>query len=187
MGDFRDKLLQAGLVSAEQVRDVEAAVEQHRDLRGSRSGEGGRRDARANAPQQDRRDARGPRGGEGPQRRDEAQPGRRGGRDGERAAVKSEPPPAPKAASPELEAELSALIEGGWVGGKTRGHRRWYYASHLGTVPFIELSDEVQRDLQSGNIALCEDPRGEATLITAACAEAIIALDPGWVRVWTRR
>lgn len=77
-------------------------------------------------------------------------------------------------------------MQSGRVEGKTRGHRRWYYLARGGAVPYLELSDEAAKDLESGATALVESDRGDAVIVTRECAEGIAATDPGWIRVWAK-
>ena len=55
--------------------------------------------------------------------------------------------------------------------GKTRGHRRWYYTSRRGVVPYLEVSDEVVAMLEQGGAAIAEAPNGEAWLVSGECAQ----------------
>ena len=167
MGDLRDMLLKAGLVSEEQAKKAEAHkqdAEQRAKGRGQpppRPGRGG--------------------GGGGGERGDRRQGHERPRRD---EARDTRPPPEPRTASltPEESTRLFKLAQAGKVEGKTRGQRRWYYVSRSGNVPFLELSDEAARDLGDGHTAIAESERGEVWLVTRDAAEQLIAGDPAWIR-----
>ena len=90
--------------------------------------------------------------------------------------------PAPRTLSKEESQRLFKAAQAGRVEGKTRGPRRWYYVSRAGAVPYLEVSDEAMRELEQGNFAVAESERGEAWLVTRACAEVLIAGDPSWIR-----
>jgi hypothetical protein len=198
VSDLRDKLFKAGLVSADQVKKAE--VDTRETTRPS--GQGPRGDGPRGG---ERRDGQGPRGGErrdgqgprgdGPRGDGQRGDGHRGGerRDGGRQrrdegrAERSEwTPVEPLVLPPEEVERLRKLVQAGRVEGKTRGHRRWYYLARNGSVPYLELSDEAARDLESGATAIAESDRGDATIITRECAESLVATDPGWIRVWAR-
>ena len=78
--------------------------------------------------------------------------------------------------------KLRAMAKAGRVAGKVRGQRRWYYCGRRGLVPYLELSDDAARQLEQGKAAIAESDRGEAWLVTSACAAELSAIDPTWVR-----
>ncbi len=167
MGDFRDGLLKAGLVSAEQAKEAEeqkAAAE-----------------ARAKAPPQHRGPPRPPReggggggggGGQHPQQHRQ------------RPAPRSDEPRdrTPATLSKEESVRLFKLAQAGKVEGRTRGQKRFYYVARAGTVPYLELSDEAFKDVELGRIAIAESERGEAWLVNGDCATELEAVDPAWIR-----
>lgn len=126
MGDLRDKLLQAGLVSPEQAQRAEEAAARP-------SGRRKRKAARQKGGSAD--------GGDPLQ---VAKDGRRGG--------------------------------------KTRGPRRWYYVSRAGKVPYLEVSDDLVKELEQGKAAIAETEGGDVWLVTSECAERLSRIDSSWIR-----
>ncbi len=169
MGDLRDMLLKAGLVSAEQAKKVEEAKQVDQRPKGHGPSAGGPR------PPNDRR----PQGQQaGPQQGRPPRPERSS--DATRPERASAAPSAPL--SKEESQRLLKLAQAGKVEGRTRGQRRWYYVSRAGFVPCLEVSDEVVRDLEQGVIAIAESERGDAWLVTRECARELADADPSWVR-----
>jgi hypothetical protein len=160
MGDLRDMLLKAGLVSEEQAKKAE---EEARQAPRGGAGGGGRKKG-------------GPRPHQGGAGND-----RGGGQRGERDAPEARAEPAAER-SPKDAKRLLEVAHKGKVDGKTRGQRRWYYVSRKGSVPYLELSDERVKELEQGQVAIAETDRGDAWLVTRACAEELAAIDPSWVR-----
>lgn len=145
-------LLKAGLVSAEQAKKAEAEVR---------------------APERQQRPAK-PRGGQGGAPRGEPQREARRERSAEQA-------PAVTLTKEEAQ-RLFKIAQAGRVEGKTRGNRRWYFVSRAGAVPYLEVTDEVVRDLEQGHIAVAESERGEVWLVTGECARQLAETDPAWIR-----
>lgn len=182
VGDLREKLLKAGLVSQEQAQaSVEAEQNRQSGERGGRQGQRGDQGGRGGGgPRQDARSERGGQGG----------PGGRGGGGGGRGPRGGGEPRAPRtddANTPRLSGEevkrLVELAQKGRIEARVRGQRRWYYVSRRhGLVPYLELSEEAAQNLESGTWALCETPRGESWLVTAETAKALSAADPTWIR-----
>lgn len=170
MGDLRDMLLKAGLVSEEQAKKAEA---QKREAE-QRANHAAEQRARGKAPPRPRAD-----GG----RRDDRRDDRRDSRD-DRPRREDRPAPEPRTTplTPEESTRLFKLAQAGKVEGRTRGQRRWYYVSRAGNVPFLELSDEVARDLEQGHVAVAESERGEVWIVGRECADQLIAGDPAWIR-----
>lgn len=162
MGDLRDMLLKAGLVSAEQAKKVEEAKQADQRPKAPPRPPQGERRGQGTGPQQ----GRAPR----PERAPEAP----------RAERAPAQPSAPL--SKEESQRLLKLAQAGKVEGRTRGQRRFYYVSRAGYVPCLELSDEVVRDLEQGIIAIAESERGDAWLVTRECARELTEADPSWVR-----
>lgn len=159
MGDMRELLLKAGLVSEEQAKKAaeEEAQRSARPQGGGARKKGGSGQERSGGGH-DRRPPRGERGA-------------------------APPRPEPNAAlSPKDAKRLLELAQKGRIEGKTRGQRRWYYVSKKGSVPYLELTDELVKELEQGEVAIAETDRGEAWLVTRACAKEIAQLDPSWLR-----
>ncbi len=180
MSDLRDKLLKAGLVSEEQAKAAETQrqAEAQRQADAQRQRQGGRGDGRGGQGGRGPGDGRGGRG-EG---RGHGGQGGQGGQ-GQRRQERAEGPQAEgvKLSGEEVK-RLVQLAQQGRVEPKTRGHRRWYYVTRKGLVPFLEVSDETAKDLESGALALCETPRGECWLVDQATAAKLVETDPSWVR-----
>lgn len=171
MGDFREQLLKAGLVTPEQVKQAEAPPKPppRPPARDGGGRDGGGRDGR---------DGRDGRGRDGP---------RRGSNDARSARDANEPAlPAPGDA-----AAVRALAQAGRLDGKFRGGRRWYYVSRRGTVPYLELNDDGFARLESGAAGLVESPSGETWLVDGPSARALRDDEThggrDWVRAWAGR
>lgn len=160
MGDLSEELFKAGLISEEQYRRAKAA----------RSG--GRKEGRGG----ERRPRR-PRGGGRPRGEDRREGSRRRAAEDE-AAV----------AEPLAREGLGEVVRAEALRG-TGGLRRWYFVARDGRVPFLEVSDEVARRLERGEVAIVEVPdqaREEFVIVPRRLAVRIQALAPDLVRCLAR-
>lgn len=176
MGDMRDMLLKAGLVSAEQAKKAEEAKA------------AAERPKAPPRPPNDRR-PQGPQGQGGPPnqlarppRGDRPERPERDRQDRAERPERAERASVSVPISREESQRLLKVAQAGRVEGRTRGQRRWYYVSRAGYVPCLEVSDEVVRDLEQGIIAIAESERGDAWLVTRECARELSDSDPSWVR-----
>lgn len=173
MGDLRDSLLKAGLVSAEAAKKAEESKDTQQ-----RPKQPPRPPGNKGGPRPDQREGgRDGRGDGGGREHRDPRPDLREPR--ERPAPKSREP---ASLSPKEAQRLLEVAQAGKVEGKTRGQRRWYFVSRAGLVPFLEVSDEIARELEQGNVAIAESERGDVWLVTGACAKELEAADPAWVR-----
>ncbi|MFO0751085.1 MAG: hypothetical protein U1F43_36235 [Myxococcota bacterium] len=190
MGDFRDQLLKAGLVSAEQAKQAEAKERQERADRAPRQPPGGRPDPRND--QRPKGPPRPPSPRDGERQRGPAGPAGLGDPQRERSAehAASEQQRAQSGAAPKLDGEAALrarqIALSGKLDGRFRGQRRWYYTSRRGVVPYLELNDEAVGLLESGGAGLAEAANGEAWLVTAECAQKLREVGGEWLRLWNR-
>jgi hypothetical protein len=176
MSDLRDKLLKAGLVSEEQAKASEA--QKQSEGQRPRGRQEGRQEGRSEGRQGDRqgqgdRQERRPQGG-----------GNQGRRDGRRQEPRADV--VPVIPTTELSGDevkrLVQLAKAGRVELKGRLHRRWYYVSRKGELPWIDVSEEVAKDLEARELAICETPRGDAWVVDADTANALLGADARWIR-----
>jgi len=165
MGDLREKMLKAGLITEDQAKKATQVERQVVQQKGHRQADRERQERqRAGAVQQDQRAAA------------ERERGAR-----ERQVQLDD----------ETKGRLKQLAQSGKLEGRTRGQRRWYYTSRRGVVPYLEVSDEVIQLLEQGGAAIAEAPSGDAWLITRECAQKLHeAHQDGareWLRVWNTR
>jgi uncharacterized protein YaiL (DUF2058 family) len=85
---------------------------------------------------------------------------------------------------PELERRVEETVRMGRRKGQIDGRRRFYFDSRDGRVPYLDLSDEVIGELESGRAAIAESASGKTTIITAETAIAVMGLDVDWLRRW---
>ncbi len=156
MGDLRDQLLKAGLVTDKQVKKAASAERRRKKAKGHKAL------ARERA-----------------QREAEAEAKRRQRIERDRAAGKAR---AAQAATAEQRAQAEQIVRANKVPGATRGGRRWYYERPDGRVPYVTLSDEAAEGLERGRFALVgsgpgNDGRG-VIVVTRDAAQRVQALDP---------
>jgi uncharacterized protein YaiL (DUF2058 family) len=169
MGDFREQLLKAGLVTAEAAA---AAAEPTAEARARSGGRGGR-------PQRPRaqESVGGRPRGDAPAGLDEAAALER---ERERVAMGGE-------AARRREKDALEIARRGRLELRGAGHHRWYFGSRRGALPWLDVPDEVAHRLGDGRAAIVEAPTGQPFAVDADAAARLEALDPRWIRLWNRR
>ncbi len=163
MGDIREQLRKAGLISEKQLRQakhqerVHASEVGHKGLEAERRAEEERQRADAAARKEaDRKRAE-------EQRRTER----------EHAA----------------EQRIALLVRGGWIRDATAGSRRFFFVARTGRISFLDLSDAAARKLATGSAAVIETSghvRGDHGVVTDRAAAEIAEADPQMIRFWNR-
>jgi uncharacterized protein YaiL (DUF2058 family) len=176
VGDFRDQLLKAGLVTAEAAAAATARQDDARPRGDARGGEG--------------------RGGEGRGRRGGGQ-GDRGGRShgearpgiDEAAALERERQRVARGAEVgrRQEQEALELARKGRLELRGSGQQRWYFASRRGALPWLDVPDPVAQRLTDGRAAIVEAPSGQPLVVDSDTAGRLEVLDSRWIRLWNRR
>ncbi len=154
MGDLRDQLLKAGLVTDKQVKKAASAERRRKKAKGHKTA------ARERAA------------------REEAQAAKlreRAARD--RAAARAR---ASEMSAAELRAQVEQIVKSHAVAGATRGGRRWYYEAPDGRIPHVTLSDEAAEGLERGRYALVRGARGPA-IVARDVAQRVADIDAGQV------
>ena len=64
------------------------------------------------------------------------------------------------------------------------GHRRYYFDSHDGRVPYLAMDDEAADQLDRGAVAIAQAPDGDVVLIDRQAAARVRDLDASWIRLW---
>lgn len=150
MGDLRDQLLKAGLVTDKQVQKVTSAERRRKKAKGHKAA--ARERAQREAEQAEKLRQRAAR---------------------DKAAGKAR---AAEAATTEQRAQADQIIKSHAVSGATRGRRRWYFERPDGRVPYVTVSDEAAEGLEQGRLALVAGARG-ATVVARDAAQRVAALD----------
>lgn len=161
MGDLRDQLLKAGLVSRDQAKKVDKDQRARRKARGDRA-------LRAEADRANR---------QAEQRAAQ-----------QRAADRARGLDANKELeAKELLARVVQIAESNTLDCRIGGPKRWYYETASGALPCLELSDRATRMLESGQAAVIAAPTGRWWLVTGEGARRIEELAPDWIRCWNTR
>ncbi len=132
MGELRDELIKKGLVSDKKAKQL-AHKERARKKRLGRDGVGAERRARADellAQQLESRE-----------------------QDRKREAARRN-----EAGERETRAAVIQLISDHARRDGVKGPRRFHFVTRSGRIPFIEVSDEVARELEHGQLTVCELP-----------------------------
>ncbi len=87
-----------------------------------------------------------------------------------------------EAAQAEADAEGAKLAKRHRFDSRGRANKRWYFTARSGTLRCIEIPDEQARELERGQAAIAESPKGRTWVVTHEGAEALEALDPRWIR-----
>jgi uncharacterized protein YaiL (DUF2058 family) len=162
VGDLRDQLLKAGLVSQTDVKSVEKADQRAKKAKG--------------AKQVQREQAA---------RHERAQQTLAQQAEADRARALAQ---LDVKAQGELQQRVAQIVSSNPVTVPVRGRRRWYFEGRQERVPFLELSDEAAELLERGQAAIVQPPdRGPASLVPADAARRILELDPTWVRAFSGR
>ncbi len=157
---FRDKLLQAGLISEEQAKK---AAREERGQKKAKGHKGAQAERQARSAQT------------------EAQLAQR--READRArelARRSE------AEQKEAEHRAAQIAASGQVKHLGRPSRRWYFVARDGRVPYLEVNEDAAGQLERGTAALVEPATGDPLVVAAEAAERLEPLVAGWIRAWNR-
>jgi uncharacterized protein YaiL (DUF2058 family) len=163
MGDLKDQLRKAGLVSEKEIKRARHQERVHATEVGRAGIEAERRETEERA----RRDAEERRLAD--RRREEE---RRRSREEEAARSRGE-----------------QTIRGSLLADATGGSRRFFFETHDGAIRFLDLSDSAARKLATGTAAIIESRglvRGDYCLIDARAASEIETLFPRIVCFWNR-
>lgn len=164
MGDMREQLLKAGLVSKKRARQAAHQERLHRT-------EVGHDGIAAEKEERDRRFL------------EEQEQKRR--LDQERERLRRE-----EAAQVEKDRTLARAIRTGWIRDAGGGNRRYYFEAGGGRITYLDLSDQAVRRLNSGTAAVvrtCGAVRGEFCLVDANCASSLVRDFRDAVCLWNRQ
>ncbi len=150
MGDIREQLLKAGLVSKKKARQAAHQERVHRK-------EVGHKGIAAEKEEQDRIF------------QEKQEKKRR--LDQERERIRRE-----EAALRERELLKERMIRTGWIRDACGGNRRYFFETGSGRITYLDLSDQAVRRLNSGNVAVvCTGGavRGQFCLVDSSCAASL--------------
>lgn len=163
MGDLREQLRKAGLVSAKQVKQAKHQDRVHRKDVG-----------REGLEEEKRRQEE--------EVRQEREEKRRQDQDLERARAEER-------RREEESTRLLRRIQAGWVREATGGGRRFFFEAGEGRITYLDLNDGAVRRLLSGGGAIVETRgavRGEFCVVDGATATALRRDHADVVRYWSR-
>lgn len=91
--------------------------------------------------------------------------------------------------SSEGRFRLRDLVRDGAIREGRHGPRRFYFVTRAGRIPFVQVAEELAKQLETGRAAIVESPSSEYErfeVVTRSAAERIAEVDAEMVRFWNR-
>ena len=86
----------------------------------------------------------------------------------------------------EEAARLTDIVRNGIVRAGRSGKRRFYFVAADGRIPFLEMSDDLARQLEMGQAAILQLPSSGEALVISREAAAKLGDTCDWICFWNR-